>query len=60
LALKNFPGQHLPIGDQRDVTEYHTNFLSRIEEAFSYQEAHNRVYYFIYDFLIFLGKAKSK
>jgi len=35
-------GQHLPIGDQRDVTEYHTNFLSRIEEAFEYQEAYNK------------------
>jgi len=35
-------GQSIPIGDQMDVTEYHTNFLSRIEEAFSYQETFNK------------------
>lgn len=31
-------GQKIPIGDQKDITEYHLNFLSRIEEAFYYQE----------------------
>jgi len=31
-------GQKIPIGDQKDVTEYHLNFLSRIEEAFYYQD----------------------
>jgi len=34
----NLEGQNIPIGDQKDITEYHLNFLSRIEEAFYYQE----------------------
>lgn len=31
-------GNKISVGDQRDITEYHLNFLSRIEEAFYYQE----------------------
>ncbi len=36
-------GQYVDIGEQKDFTEYFLNFLSRIEEAFYYQDKYHKV-----------------
>ena len=36
-------GSQIPIGDQKDITEYHLNFLSRIEEALYIQDKLKKV-----------------